>query len=69
MLVKRIKHTIKKPLTAAIVTTLLKNGRAKLKGLFSKKTGKKYDATVILDDTGGQFVNFKMEFTRRDSHA
>ena len=28
----------------------------------SEKTGKKYDATVILDDTGDGFVNFKMEF-------
>jgi len=53
----------KKPLTAAIVTALLKDGRVALKGLFSEKTGKKYDAVVILDDSGNGFVNFKMEFT------
>jgi len=52
----------KKPLTAAIVAALLKDGRVKLAGLFSEKTGKKYDATVLLNDDGGQFVNFKMEF-------
>jgi len=52
----------KKPLTAAIVAALLKNGRVAVKGLYSEKTGKKYDATVVLDDTGGQFVNFKLEF-------
>jgi DNA topoisomerase-3 len=52
----------KKPLTAAIVTALLKNGRIAVKGLHSEKTGKKYDATIILDDTGDGYVNFKMEF-------
>jgi len=41
---------------------LLKNGRVALKGLHSEKTGKKYDATIILDDTGDGYVNFKMEF-------
>ena len=55
----------RKPLTAAIVAALLKDGRVSLKGLFSEKTGKEYDAAVILDDTGGQFVNFKMEFAAR----
>ena len=57
----------KKPLTAAIVAALLKDGRVTLKGLYSEKTGKKYDATVILDDTGDGFVNFKMEFDTRGS--
>lgn len=56
----------KKPLTAAIVAALLKDGRIALKGLYSEKTGKKYDATVILDDTAGdKFVNFKMEFNKK----
>jgi DNA topoisomerase-3 len=55
----------KKPLTAAIVGRLLKDGRVKLTGLFSEKTGKTYDAMVLLDDDGGKFVNFKMEFEKR----
>jgi len=54
----------KKELTPAIVASLLKDGRVKLTGLFSEKTGKTYDATVILDDDGGQFVNFKMVFDK-----
>jgi DNA topoisomerase-3 len=58
--------TKKKPLTATIVTALLKEGRISLKGLYSEKTGKKYDATVVLDDTG-QYVNFKLEFDRRNA--
>ena len=52
----------KKPLTAEIITDLLKDGRADVNGLYSEKTGKKYDAMVILDDTGDGYVNFKMEF-------
>ncbi|GHV47673.1 DNA topoisomerase [Clostridia bacterium] len=52
----------KKPLTAEIVSVLLKDGRVKLKNLYSEKTGKTYRATVILEDTGGEFVNFRMEF-------
>ena len=55
----------KKPLTAAIVTALLKDGRVALKNLHSEKTGKKYDATVVLDDTGDGFVNFKLEFSKQ----
>jgi DNA topoisomerase-3 len=54
----------KKPLSSEIVTALLKDGRAALKGLYSEKTGKTYDATVILDDTGGKFVGFKMDFAK-----
>lgn len=27
--------------------------------------GKPYDAVVILDDTGGKYVNFKLEFPKR----
>ena len=54
----------KKPLTAAIVAALLKDGRVAVKGLYSEKTGKSYDATVILDDAGDGFVNFKLEFQR-----
>lgn len=52
----------KKNLTKAVATELLKNGRVKLTGCYSEKTGKTYDATIILDDTGGKYVNFKLEF-------
>lgn len=52
----------KKELTAKIAAALLKEGRADLTGCHSEKTGKTYDAIVILDDMGGKFVNFKLEF-------
>ncbi len=55
----------KKNLTKTIAIELLKNGKAKLPGCYSEKTGKTYDAVVLLEDTGGQYVNFKMEFTSK----
>ena len=55
----------KKTLTKAVATELLKNGKVKLTGCFSEKTGKTYDAIVLLDDTGGKYVNFKMEFLQK----
>ena len=44
----------KKAFTPKIAAALLKNGKAKVKGLYSEKTGKTYDATVLLADTGGK---------------
>ena len=55
----------KKELTAAIASTLLKEGRAFVKELYSPKTGKIYDAAIVLDDSGGQYVNFKLEFPQK----
>ena len=52
----------KKKLTKAIAIELLKNGKAKLTGCYSEKTGKTYDAVVLLDDSGGKYVNFILEF-------
>ncbi|WP_347294489.1 DNA topoisomerase 3, partial [uncultured Muribaculum sp.] len=42
----------KKQPTKAIVAALLKDGRARLTGCYSEKTGKTYDADVLLEDTG-----------------
>lgn len=52
----------KKKLTKTIAVELLKNGKAKLSGCYSEKTGKTYDAIVLIDDTDSKYVNFKMEF-------
>lgn len=52
----------KKTVTKAIVAELLKSGKVALTGCYSEKTGKTYDCVAVLDDTGGQFVNFTMEF-------
>lgn len=51
----------KKAFTPKIAAALLKNSKAKVKGLYSEKTGKTYDATVLLADTGGKYVNYRVE--------
>ena len=50
--------------TKAIVTALLKDGRAHVNSLYSEKSGKTYDATVVLEDDG-KYANFKLEFDRQ----
>ena len=55
----------KKTITKTIAAALLKEGRVSMSGLFSEKTGKTYDAVVVLDDTGEKYVNFKLEFPQR----
>ena len=55
----------KKELTKEIAADLLKKGRSNVKGMWSEKTGTAYDAVVILDDTGGRYINFKLEFPKR----
>ncbi len=54
----------KKQPTKAMVTALLKDGRVRVTGLYSEKTGKTYDATVVLEDDG-QYANFKLEFDQQ----
>lgn len=54
----------KKQPTKAVVAALLKDGRARLTGCYSEKTGKTYDADVLLEDTG-EYVNFKLDFGQR----
>ncbi|MGL5435492.1 MAG: DNA topoisomerase 3 [Lachnospiraceae bacterium] len=55
----------KKELTKKMAADLLKKGRIKVKGMYSEKKDTTYDATVILDDTGGKYVNFKLEFEKK----
>ena len=50
-----------KAFTPKIAAALLKDGKAKVKGLRSMKTGKTYDGTVLLADTGGKYVNYRIE--------
>ena len=48
-----------------IAAALLKSGKVKVKGLYSPKTGKTYDGPVILADTGGKYVNYKIELPKK----
>ena len=54
----------KKAFTKAIAAALLKDGRVKIKGMHSTKTGKTFDGVVLLADTGGKYVNFRVEQNR-----
>ena len=51
----------RKAFTPKIAAALLKDGKAKVKSLYSMKTGKTYDGTVLLADTGGKYVNYRVE--------
>lgn len=59
----------KKELTKKMAADLLKKGRTKVKGMYSEKKDTTYDATVILEDTGGKYVNFKLEFEKTKKPA
>ncbi|MDD3253031.1 MAG: DNA topoisomerase 3 [Lachnospiraceae bacterium] len=54
----------KKQLTKAVASDLLNKGKAQLNGCYSEKTGKTYDATVLLEDDG-KWANFKLEFSKK----
>lgn len=55
----------RKELTKKVAAALLKNGRVRMTGLFSEKKGILYDATIVMEDTGGKYVNFKLEFDNK----
>ena len=51
--------------TPKIAAALLKSGKANVKGLYSPKTGKTYDGIIVLADTGGKYVNYKIEIPKK----
>lgn len=52
----------KKELTTRNAKDFLKKGSSFVKGLYSPKKDKTYDATIVMNDTGDKYVNFKLEF-------
>ena len=59
----------RKELTRKTAATLLKRGRVHMKDLFSEKKGVLYDAAIVLDDTGGKYVRYKLEFDKKGKDA
>ena len=47
--------------SAKIAAALLKSGKVNVKKLYSPKTGKTYDGIIVLADTGGKYVNYRIE--------
>lgn len=54
----------KKKLTKKIAAELLDKGWCRVTGLYTPKRPQLYDAVIRLDDSGGKYVSFKMEFDR-----
>ena len=54
----------KKKLTKKIAKEMLDKGWCRMTGLYTPKKPQLYDAVIRLDDSGGKYVSFKMEFDR-----
>ena len=54
----------RKELTKKMAADLLKKGRTSVRGMWSEKKQTTYDAAVILCDTGGRYIDFKLEFPK-----
>lgn len=54
----------KKELTKKMAVDFLTKGKTKVKSLYSEKKDKTYDAVILMEDTGGKYINFKMEFAK-----
>ena len=54
----------RKELTKKMAADLLKKGRTSVRGMWSEKKQTAYDAAVILCDTGGRYIDFKLEFPK-----
>lgn len=61
----RFFEAIGKRLTPQIAESLLEKGKVFLKGCKSKKTGKKYDATLILETADNGRPSFQMTFPNK----
>ena len=48
-------------MTKKMAATLLKNGHIPVKGIFSEKTGKSYDATLVMTDDGAKTI-YSLDF-------
>lgn len=61
--------TSKKTLSRSVVSRLLRDGRVPMKGLYSARTGKTYDATVVLTEKLGKdnrrWPQFELEFATK----
>jgi DNA topoisomerase-3 len=49
-------------LSKKMVTSLLKDGRTFASGIYSEKTGKSYDAYIMLEDDGSR-TSYKLDFS------
>ena len=62
----RFFNAKRKEMNKKVAAALLKHGRIRMKNLFSEKKGVYYDASIVMDDDGGKFVHFKLEFDQQN---
>lgn len=55
---------MKKKVSKKMAVSLLSKGRVSVTGLYSQKTGRNFDADLVLEDTG-TYVNFKLDFNNK----
>jgi len=53
---------MKKKVSKKMAEGLLSKGRVRVTGLYSQKTGRDFDADLVLEDTG-EYVNYKLDFS------
>ena len=63
----RFFNSLSKKLTKQVAEKLLKDGKAKLKGCRSVKTGKSYDCTAVMKVTEDGRCNFSLVFDEKRS--
>ena len=51
--------------TPKLARELLKDKTAKVKNIYSYKTGKTYDGNVVLSDTGDKYVNYRIKIPKK----
>ena len=51
-------------MTNKMAATLLKDGKIPVKGIFSEKTGKTYDATLVMTDDGAKTI-YSLDFGKK----
>lgn len=57
---------MKKSITTEMVESLLSNGSVHVSGLYSQRTGKSFDADLLMEDDGTH-VNFRLDFGKKNT--
>ena len=62
----KLLSSMKKKVTKTMVASLLDKGRVHVKGLYSQKKDKLFDADIVLEDTG-KFINLNLDFSNKNN--
>lgn len=62
----KLLASMKKKVTKTMVAGLLDKGRVHVKGLYSQKKDKLFDADIVLEDTG-KFINLNLDFSNKNN--